>query len=250
MTWRIDLNCDLGEGAGHDREIIPYITSANIACGVHAGSPEMMRQTALMAAQAGVGIGAHPGIGGAGGMGRQEVAVTPEEAYTLVLRQVAAMREVTDAHRLELRHVKPHGTLYNLAARDAHVAKAVAEAVRDAGGGLILLALAGSELVAAGRAAGLVVAAEAFADRTYQADGTLTPRSDTGAMILDPALAAGRALMLIKARKLLTVDGGEIACQADTLCVHGDSPGAAEMLGRLRQTLIREGIEIRRLGQP
>ena len=250
MSWRIDLNCDLGEGAGHDAELLRGVTSANICCGVHAGGPELTRRTILSAAAAGVGIGAHPGLGGRGGMGRQKTTISADQAYAVVFEQVTAMRKMTAIEGVVLRHVKPHGTLYNLAARDARLAEAMAAAVAAIDKGLILFARAGGELVDAGRSAGLVVAQEAFADRTYQADGTLTPRSRPRAFVHDPAEAAARAVTLVKERKLFSVDGREIAVQADTLCVHGDSPGAVAMILSIREALASAGIEIRRFGQP
>ena len=197
-----------------------------------------------------MGIGAHPGLGGSAGMGRQEATISPDQTYAVVFEQVTAMRKLTSTEGLVLRHVKPHGTLYNLAACDARAAEAIAAAVAAIDKRLILFALAGSELADAGRSAGLVVAREAFADRTCQSDGTLTPRRRPCAFVHDPAEAAARAVTLVKERKLFSVEGREIAVHADTLCVHGDSPGAVVMIQSIRNALASAGIEVRRFGQP
>ncbi len=244
MTTRIDLNCDLGEGGPNDAALLKYVTSANIACGVHAGSEGVMRRTMELAAAAGVGIGAHPGLADPAGMGRREVPLTAREAFDLASGQVGAMAATARALGLELRHVKPHGTLYNQAAQDPALAEAVAKAVRAVNPRLILFALAGSCLARAGLAAGLRVAREAFADRRYRADGTLVPRSEAGALIEDPAQAAAQALRLFKEHKLTAIDGTELTIQADTLCVHGDSSNAVETLRTIREVLMRESVRI------
>jgi UPF0271 protein len=244
MNERIDLNCDLGEGGPNDAALLEYVTSANIACGVHAGSAEIMRRTMELAAAAGVGIGAHPGLADPAGMGRREIPLAAEEAFDLVIDQVGAMTAVAQAMRLELRHVKPHGALYNQAARDPALAEAVANAVRAVDPKLILFALAGSCQAEAGLAAGLRVAREAFADRRYRPDGTLVPRSQPGSVIDDPAQAAAQALRLVKEHKLTTIDDAELTVHADTLCVHGDSPNALNMLLAIREALTKESVEI------
>jgi UPF0271 protein len=247
MTERIDLNCDLGEGGPNDAALLRCVTSANIACGVHAGSTEIMRRTMELAAAAGVGIGAHPGLADPAGMGRREVSLAAGEAFKLVLDQVGAMAAVAAALGLELSHVKPHGALYNQAARDPALAQAVAKAVRAVNPRLILFALAGSCQVEAALAAGLRVAREAFADRGYRADGTLVSRTQPGAIIEEPAQVAAQALRLVKEHKLTTIDGAELTVHADTLCVHGDSPNALKTLRAIREMLMKESVEIVRV---
>ena len=244
MTTRIDLNCDLGEGGPNDAALLACVTSANIACGVHAGSEEVMRRTMALAAAGGVGIGAHPGLADPAGMGRRELPLTAREAFDLVTAQVGAMAAAARTLGLELRHVKPHGALYNQAARDPALAEAVAKAVRAVEPKLILFALAGSCQAEAGLAAGLRVAREAFADRRYRADGSLVPRTRPGATLEDPAHAAAQALRLVKEHKLTAIDGAELTVQADTLCVHGDGPNALNMLLAIREMLMMESVEI------
>jgi len=229
MTLHIDLNCDLGEGAGHDAELMPIITSANIACGAHAGDADTMRATVSLAQRHGVAIGAHPGYEDRAHFGRREMTLAVGEVRALVERQVRALREMAP-----LAHVKTHGALYNLAARDPAVAREVAAAVSAVDAGLVLVALRGSELVRAGRAGGLRVAEEVFADRTYQVDGSLTPRSEPGAVITDEAEAVAQAMRLVR--------GG-----ADTICLHGDGVHAVAFARRLNAELRQAGIAIRPL---
>lgn len=230
MTLRIDLNCDLGEGAGHDAELMPFITSANLACGAHAGDADTMRATVALAQRHGVAIGAHPGYEDREHFGRRELTLPVGEVRALVERQVRALREMA-----AVAHVKPHGALYNLAARDAAVAREVVAAVSAVDAGLVLVALRGSELVRAGRAGGLRVAEEVFADRTYRADGSLTLRSEPGAVITDEAEAVAQARRLVR--------GG-----ADTICLHGDGVHAVAFARRLNAELRQAGIAIRSLG--
>ena len=236
----IDLNCDSGEGAGHDAELMPLITSANIACGAHAGDEATMRTTVALAQKHGAAIGAHPGFADRENFGRRELALSAEEIWALVMRQILALRALAP-----LRHVKPHGGLYNLAARDATVAGAIADAVQAVDKNLILFALAGSELVKAGRARGLRVAEEVFADRTYQADGSLTPRSQPGALIQDEELAAAQVLRMIREGKVRATDGTDVSIKADTVCLHGDSPHAVAFAQRLNVELRKAGIKIK-----
>jgi UPF0271 protein len=236
----LDLNCDLGEGAGHDAELMPLITSANIACGVHAGDEATMRATVALAQRHGVAVGAHPGLADRENLGRRERALPAAEVGQLVAAQLAAL-----ARFGRLRHVKPHGALYNLAARDPAVARAVAAAVRAADPALVLFALAGSELVRAGRAAGLRVAEEGFADRTYQRDGSLTPRTRPDALIGDENAAVAQVLRMVRDGVVRATDGAEVAIRADTVCVHGDGPNAVALARRLRRELAAAGIELR-----
>jgi UPF0271 protein len=250
----IDLNCDLGEsfGAyriGADEEILPFVTSASVACGFHAGDPGTMRRTVAAAVARGVAVGAHPGLPDLQGFGRREKEVSADEVYEMVVYQVGALRGFTAAAGVELQHVKPHGALYNLAAARRALADAVARAVRDVDPGLVLFGLAGSHLVAAGREAGLRTAAEAFADRGYTPDGSLLPRSHPSAVVSDPEEVVRRALAMAGEGVVRAVDGRAITLEAQTLCVHGDTPGAAELARRLRHSLTAARVEVRAIGR-
>jgi UPF0271 protein len=236
----IDLNCDLGEGAGHDAEIMPHITSANIACGGHAGDDATMRATALLAHRHGVAIGAHPGFADRESFGRSGDVPSAAEIVRLVGTQIMALQAI-----VPIRHVKPHGLLYNLAARDRKVANAVAVAVHAAGPGLLLFALAGSELASAGRRVGLRVVAEAFADRAYEPDGTLVPRTQPGAVLADASAAVAQVLSLMLRGGVRAADGSELALKAGTLCLHGDRPGAAELARKIRRALVAAGVTVK-----
>jgi UPF0271 protein len=240
---RIDLNCDLGEGAGNDAGLMPLITSANVACGGHAGDEATMRATVALAQKHGVAIGAHPSFPDRENFGRRELAMSPEEIWATVMIQIMALRAIAP-----LRHVKPHGALYNLAARDATVAGVVADAVLAVDKELILFALAGSELVKAGRARGLRMAEEVFADRTYQADGSLTPRSRPEAMIQDEGAVVTQVLRVIREGKVRATDGVDVPIKADTICIHGDGPHAVAFAQRLNVELRKAGIEIKAFG--
>ena len=240
---RIDLNCDLGEGAGHDAELMPLISSANIACGAHAGDPATMQATVALARRHGVAIGAHPGYADREHFGRREIRLTTLALADLVMRQVEALWAIAP-----VRHVKPHGALYNLAARDAGVAMTVATAVHGVDAGLTLVALAGSELARAGRALGLRVAEEVFADRTYRRDGTLTPRGEANALIETEDAAVAQVLRLVKDGLVRATDGTDVAVRADTICLHGDGAHAVSFARRLRRELEAVGIEIGSFG--
>jgi UPF0271 protein len=239
---RIDLNCDLGEGAGQDTALMSLITSANIACGAHAGDEATMRATVALAQRHGVAIGAHPGFADREHFGRRELRLPLAELVALVRDQLEALRALAP-----VRHVKPHGALYNLAARDAGVARAMAETIRSVDPRLLLVGLAGSALLHAGRVAGLRVASEVFADRTYQPDGSLTPRSQAGALVADEQAAVSQVLLMVQQGRVCATDGTEIPVQADTVCVHGDGPHAVAFARRLRAELTRAGIEVRAL---
>jgi UPF0271 protein len=245
---RIDLNCDLGEGAGHDAGLMPLITSANIACGAHAGDEAMMRTTVELALKHGVAIGAHPGLADRQNFGRRELPVTPVEAHGLVLAQTRLLQVIAHQRGASVRHVKAHGALYNMAARDAALARAVAEAVYEADPRLILFALAGSKLVEAGHACGLQVASEVFADRTYQADGTLTPRSQPNALIAGESAAVAQVQRMIREGLVRATDGTEVKIESDTVCLHGDGAHPVEFARRLRIELTAAGIEIKAFG--
>jgi UPF0271 protein len=239
----IDFNCDLGEGAGNDAGLMPLVTSANIACGGHAGNEATMRATVALAQKHDVAIGAHPSFPDREHFGRRELEMSPEEIWATVMIQIMALRTI-----VPLRHVKPHGALYNLAARDAVVAGVIADAVLAVDKELILFALAGSELVKAGRARGLRVAEEVFADRTYQADGSLTPRSRPEAMIQDENTVVAQVLRMIREGKVRSIDGVDVPIKADTICLHGDGPNAVAFAQRLNEELRKAGIEIKALG--
>jgi 5-oxoprolinase (ATP-hydrolysing) subunit A len=245
---RIDLNCDLGEGAGQDAELMPLITSANIACGAHAGDAATMRATVELARQQGVAIGAHPGFADREHFGRRELAVTPEEVFQLVRAQTFALRRMVEEAGARLGHVKLHGALYNLAARDAAIAEAAAYAVRDAGPELVWFGLAGSATLAVVRACGLSVAEEVFADRTYQPDGSLTPRSRPDALIASEEEAVAQALRLVREGRVRTTDGRDIALRADTLCLHGDGVHAVGFARRIRAAFAEAGLAVRAAG--
>jgi UPF0271 protein len=243
----IDLNCDLGEGAGHDAELMPLVTSANIACGGHAGDDRTMRIAIGLAAAHGVAIGAHPGFEDRPNFGRAELALAEREIFELVARQVRALAQIARAAERRLAHVKPHGGLYHLAARDRRTADAIARAVGSVDRGLVLVGLAGSHLLAAGRAAGLRVASEAFADRAYSPDGSLVPRTRPGALIGDAAAAAAQGLRLAREGRVRAADGTDVAVRADTLCLHGDGPAAVAFARRLRTELASAGVAVRAL---
>lgn len=236
----IDLNCDLGEGAGQDAALMPLITSANIACGAHAGDTATMRATVALAQRHGVAIGAHPGFADRENFGRRELPVTPDEVRRLVTEQVETLRALAT-----VTHVKAHGALYNMAARDAALAAAVAEAVHSIDKNLVVFALAGSELVRAGRARGLRVASEVFADRTYQRDGSLTPRSRSDALIADEAAAVAQVLRLAREGVVRATDGTEVRVVADTVCLHGDGAHAVAFARRLGAELRAAGIALK-----
>jgi 5-oxoprolinase (ATP-hydrolysing) subunit A len=249
MPGRIDLNCDMGEsfGAwkmGTDEAIMPYITSVSIACGFHGGDPDTMRRTVEGALRHGVAVGAHPGFPDLIGFGRRDMNVTPDEARNFVLYQVGALSAFVRAQGAKLSHVKPHGALYNRAARDAQLASAIVLAVKEFDPSLVFIGLANSELTRSGERIGLRVANEVFADRTYQPDGTLTSRRLPHAMVKDPREAAARVVRMVREGKVKTVDGQDYSVRADTVCIHGDTPGALEFAQTVRQELEEAGIEI------
>ena len=249
MTPRIDLNSDIGEsfGAwtmGDDAGVLAHVTSANIACGFHAGDPATMQRTVALAVRHGVAIGAHVSLPDLQGFGRREMRVNADETYAMTLYQLGALAAFAQAAGTRMRHVKPHGALYNMAARDAVLADAIAHAVRDFDAQLILVGLANSESTRAGERAGLTVAHEAFADRRYQGDGTLTPRREADAVIEDVDAAVAQALAIATRGEVVARDGTTIALRADTICVHGDRPNAAPFAARLRSALMDGGIAL------
>jgi UPF0271 protein len=242
---KIDLNCDLGESFGRytlgdDAAIMPYITSANIACGFHGGDPGVMGATVRLAKQHGVAVGAHPGWPDLQGFGRRVMQLSPAEVEALVLYQIGALAAFAKAEGLALQHVKPHGALYNQAASDGQLAEAIARAVKRFNPDLVLVGLAGSRLGEAGRALGLRVADEAFPDRAYNPDGTLKPRSEPGAVLDSPQQVAENALRL--AREGVRFAGRSLP--VETLCLHGDHPGAVDNARLVRETLEANGIKL------
>ncbi|PTX18381.1 UPF0271 protein [Pontibacter mucosus] len=245
----VDLNCDMGEsfGAwrlGNDSGLLTYVSSANIACGFHAGDPATMKKTVRLALEKGVAIGAHPGLPDLVGFGRREMAVSAEEVYDMVVYQVGALMGFAKAEGATLHHVKPHGALYNMAAANGTLAEAIAEAVARLDEQLILYGLAGSELVKAGEKYGLRIASEVFADRTYQADGTLTPRRQSDALITNPEQAIRQVLRMVKEGKVQSQQRTEVSIMADTICIHGDGPHALPFARLIRERLLSEGILI------
>ncbi len=245
----IDLNCDMGETPGKqpgspDEALLNYVSSANIACGFHAGDPERMQLTIQAALKKGVAIGAHPGLPDLAGFGRQETAISPTEAYQLTIYQIGALHGFAKAAGGRLHHVKPHGALYNMAARDMAIAKALVAAISDFDPTLILYALAGSAMVEAARAKGIRVAAEGFIDRTYQDNGLLTPRKETNALITNIEESIRQSLNIILDQQVTTVTNQVIRLQADTLCIHGDSPQALEFAKAVHEAVTLAGITI------
>jgi UPF0271 protein len=250
---RIDLNCDMGESfgpwpMGADALVMPHITSANVACGFHAGDPSVMRRTIRLARDSGVAVGAHPGFPDLVGFGRREMSASPQEMEDAVIYQVGALAAAAAAEGVRLQHVKAHGALYNMAAKDAALADAIARATAVVDRSLILFGLPGSALLRAGRQAGLRVAAEIFADRSYEPDGALTPRRLPGAVIHDPAAVISRAIAMVRDRSVVARDGSQVALEADTICIHGDTPGAADLAARLKAGLRDAGVEVRAVG--
>jgi len=250
----LDLNCDMGEGLGawkmgDDAALLDHVTSANIACGYHAGDPGIMHRTVELAIDKGVAIGAHPSLPDLQGFGRRTMQVSASEAYDMVLYQIGALGAFATACGGRLAHVKPHGALYNMAAKDGKLARAIARAVKDFDPALVLFGLASSELVRAGEQAGLKTANEVFADRTYQADGSLTPRSERGAVIAQTDAAIAQVRRMVEEGKVRSVDGTDIALRADTLCIHGDEPNAVQFARRIRQALADCGVRVAPVGR-
>ena len=248
--YRIDLNSDLGESFGRytlglDDQIIPLVSSANIACGQHAGDPMVMRDTVRMAADAGIAIGAHPGYPDLQGFGRRDMNLSPDEAYSYMLYQIGALQAFCAAAGVPLRHVKPHGQLYNHAAVDPELAAALAQAVRDVDDRLVLVGLANSALVDEGRKIGLVTAEEFFTDRNYTDEGKLVSRNDPAALIRNEEEAIERVKNAIRDGAILSVNGKLIDLHADTICVHGDSPSALAFVRRIREALEQDSIAIK-----
>jgi 5-oxoprolinase (ATP-hydrolysing) subunit A len=250
---RVDLNSDVGEsfGAytiGQDPILLTHITSANVACGFHAGDPGVMRATVALAKQHGIAIGAHPGFPDLVGFGRRELQATPREVEDLVVYQIGALTAIAATQGMRLQHVKPHGALFNMAVRDTALADAIARATAAVDRSLIFFGLPGSELIAAGRRAGLRTACEVFADRAYEPDGTLVSRRKPGAVIHDPEAVVQRVVRMATDRTVVAVDSSVVRLELDTICVHGDTPGAAELAARIRGALTAAGVDVRAVG--
>ena len=251
--YKIDLNSDIGESFGNymlgmDEEVLKYVTSANIACGWHAGDATVMDKTVLMAKSLNTSIGAHPGFPDLMGFGRREMKVGYEEAKNYIKYQIGALWAFAKSHGVELQHVKPHGAFYNMAAKDSRMARAIAEAVYEVDKGLILVGLAESEMIRTGKDIGLKVANEVFADRAYNPDGTLVSRNINGAVIHDRDTAINRVIRMVKEGKVTSVTGEDINIQADTICVHGDNPSAVLFVQEIRKALEKENIKVEPMG--
>jgi UPF0271 protein len=246
---RVDLNADLGElGTDTDARLIEFITSASLAAGFHAGTPSTLRATIRLAKAHGVAIGAHPSLADRAGFGRREMEVTVQDVEDLVLYQVSAVAGTATAEGARLQHVKPHGALYHMAARDKELARAIVRAMLAIDRSLILFAPPRSELAAAGQAAGVRVAIEAFVDRAYRSDGSLVDRSSPGALIEDVSVAVTRAVQIVERRSVVAVDGTVVPLDAETICLHGDTPGAVALAATLRGALEASGIDVRAVG--
>ena len=246
---KIDLNCDLGESFGNykmglDDEVIRHISSANVACGFHASDPLVMQKTVALAKENGVCIGAHPGFPDLVGFGRRNMSVSPAEAKALVQYQIGALDAFCKAAGVKLCHVKPHGALYNMAGKDEILAQAVCEGIFEYDSNLILLGLSGSKMIEAGKKIGLRTASEVFADRAYEADGSLVARSKPGAVITDENLAVSRVVEMVKNGRVTSITGNEIEIKADSICLHGDGVKAVEFAKRIKEELLRNDVEI------
>src|SRR5262245_5459218 len=249
MRTTIDINCDMGEsyGAwkmGADAEVMPFISSANIACGFHGGDPATIRATVKLAVAHGVAIGAHPSLPDLQGFGRRVMKISPQDMYDLVVYQAGAVEAFARAAGARLHHVKCHGALYNMAANDAELAEAMARAVKDLGGGVMLYALSNSKMMEIARQQGIRVLGEVFADRGYADDGTLAPRGTPGAMIEDAAVAAQRAVSMIEQGLVTALSGKPVPVSPDTLCLHGDQPGAVAFAKAIRKAFSEHGIAV------
>lgn len=249
MMYRVDLNADLGESfgtytIGMDEQVLQHITSANVACGWHAGDAMVMQKTVKAAKACGVAVGAHPGFPDLMGFGRRNMNVSPAEAKAYIQYQVGALMAFTKAEGLSLQHVKPHGAFYNMSAVNMDLALAICEGIAQVDENLILMGLSGSCHIEAAKQVGIRAAGEVFADRGYQANGTLVPRGKPGAMVTDENEAVERVIRMVKEGVVVAVDGTVVPVQADSVCLHGDNPHAVEFAAKLRKALIAEGVEV------
>ena len=245
MSLIVDLNADLGEGAGHDDELLTLVTSANIACGFHAGDANTMRQAIEMARQRNVAVGAHPSLFDRENFGRKELQVKPEEVFDAVVYQLGVDQAIAEPAGVRPNHVKPHGALYNMAVRDELLAEAIGRAIASVDNKFILFAPQNTALARAGEKNGLQIAHEVFADRNYSNDGTLVSRTRPNALLHDPAEAATRAVRMLRKGKVRSVDGMDVDVRAETICLHGDNPEAVDFARVLRSRLEKEGVTIR-----
>jgi 5-oxoprolinase (ATP-hydrolysing) subunit A len=244
MSLVVDLNADLGEGAGHDDEILGLVTSANIACGFHAGDAETMRRSIEAARDRKVAVGAHPSLFDRENFGRKELPVKSDEVFDAVVYQLGVFQAIAEAAKVRPNHVKPHGALYNMAVRDRELANAIGRAVAEVDTKLILFAPQNSDLARAGTTNGLQIVHEVFADRNYLSDGSLVPRSRPDALLHNPEEAAARVVRMLREGKVRSVDGVEVDVRADTVCLHGDTPGAVDFARALKSRLEKEGVSI------
>jgi len=249
----VDLNCDMGEsfGAwrmGNDAELMDYVSSVNIACGFHAGDATTMRRTVETAVNKGVAIGAHPGYPDLQGFGRRDMSLSNEEASDIVLYQISALKGICEAAGVQLNHVKPHGALYNRAAKDAGLAKTIASAVKMLDPDLVLYGLSGSFLISEAQKFGLKTASEVFADRRYSPDGTLVPRTCANALIDDVNAACEQVLQMVRSQTVTSADGNSVVIKADTICIHGDGPHALDFAHTIKNVLLENKIEVRSIG--
>lgn len=250
MMHTIDLNCDMGEGFGNyqspdDALLMDYISSANIACGFHAGDPDVMQRTVAMAVKKGIAIGAHPGLPDLQGFGRRELKISAREAYQMTMYQIGALAGFVKAAGGRLNHVKPHGALYNMAAKDTSLAEAIILAVKDFDPGLMLYALSGSAMIRAAQSQGISSASEVFADRTYQDNGMLTPRQQPDAMIEDEQTSLNQVLRMIRQQEVLSLNHTVVPLKVETICLHGDGAHAVDFAKNMYTRLSNEGITIK-----
>lgn len=249
---QIDLNCDLGEAFGNysfggDKDILPLITSANIACGFHAGDANVMNETIQLAKRHNIGIGAHPGLPDLQGFGRRKLDMSPEEVYNIVVYQLGALNGFCLIHDVKMNHVKPHGALYQMGAKDKSIASAIAQAVYDFDKTLVFVGLANTLLISEAKKLGLKTASEVFADRRYEDDGQLVSRKEPDAVISDSDEALNQVVKMVTENKVISKNNKEITLQADTICVHGDGAHALEFVNKIREKLTKEGIDIQSL---
>ena len=245
MNLIVDLNADLGEGAGHDEELLALVTSANIACGFHAGDADTMRRSIETARDRKVAVGAHPSLFDRENFGRKELPVEPDEVFDAVVYQLGVFQAIAEAAGVRPNHVKPHGALYNMAVRDEELASAIARAIARADTRLLLFAPQNTALARSGEESGLQIAHEVFADRNYLSDGSLVPRSRPDALLHDPNEAGPRVVRMLRQGKVRSVDGVDVDVRAETICLHGDNPEAVDFARVLRSRLEKEGVGIR-----
>jgi UPF0271 protein len=254
MVFEVDINCDLGEAygsfeVGNDQEIMPFITSANIACGFHAGGPSTIIRTMNLARRNEVSIGAHPGFPDLMGFGRRRMEINNDDLRNIIIYQIGALEAFAKTTDMKLQHVKPHGALYNIAAEDATYAKSIIEAVQNLDSNLVIFTSANSKMARLISEAGLRVGCEVFADRAYKSDGSLVSRNMKGAILSDPELVAERAVEIVKEKKVTAITNHEIRFEnIHTICVHSDTPNAVDIVKTLKRTLVKANIEVKPIG--